>query len=153
MKNRELYNARRNLDRRLAPLKPEERFKVPPKGWSKAIRTALGMTGVQFAKRLGVSPQTADALERSEANGKIQLETLRRAAEALDCNLVYALVPKKSLEQSVNDRARKLALSNLARVSHTMKLEAQETDSSGLEERIEDYIRNYITERDLWNLP
>ena len=82
-----------------------------------------------------------------------ETDSLSRAAEALDCNLVYALVPKKSLEQSVNDRARKLALSNLARVSHTMKLEAQETDSSGLEERIEDYIRNYITERDLWNLP
>lgn len=152
MKNRELTNARRNLDQRLAPLKPEERFKAPPRGWSKAIRTALGMTGVQFAKRLGVSPQTADALERSEADGKIQLETLRRAAEALDCTLVYALVPKKNLQQAINDRARKLALRHLSQVAHTMKLEAQETNGNDLEQNIEDYIRDHVSERDIWNL-
>jgi predicted DNA-binding mobile mystery protein A len=153
VKNRELQNARRSLDKRLDRLKPVGSFKAPPKGWSKAIRMALGMTGSQFAKRLGVSQQSAVALERSEANGKIQIETLRRAAEALDCTLVYALVPKTSLEQNINDRARKRALEHLARVSHTMKLEAQETGESELEERIQDYIQNDLTEREVWKEP
>jgi predicted DNA-binding mobile mystery protein A len=113
MMNRELQNARRTLDKRLAKLKPVEQFKSPPRGWSKAIRTALGMTGAQFAKRLSVSPPTVVSLERSEANGKIQIETLRRAAEALDCTLVYAFVPKTSLEQNINGRARKRAMEHL----------------------------------------
>lgn len=153
MMNPELRNARRNLDRRLSQLKPEDRFKVPPKGWSKAIRTAIGMTGVQFAARLGVTPQTADALERSETNGTIQLATLRRAADALDCTLVYAFVPKTSLDEAVNDRARKLALNHLSKVAHSMKLEGQNTGGDDLEERIQDHIRNHLAERDLWRVP
>jgi predicted DNA-binding mobile mystery protein A len=109
------------------------------------------MTGVQLAKRLGVRPQTVEAIEKSEASGSIQLSTLRRAAEALDCTLVYALVPKTSLEGSVDQRARKLAIRDLARVAHTMKLEAQHTGDADMEARIDAYIRENIKERDLWN--
>lgn len=143
--------ARQRLDERLGPLKPAERFRTPPRGWVRAIRDALGMTGVQFAKRLGISPQSVEALEKSEANGAIKLDTLRRAAEALDCTLVYALVPNESLEGTVRARARKIALRDLGRVAHTMKLEAQETSDATLEARIEAYIRDTLKERDLWN--
>lgn len=143
--------ARQRLDDRLAPLKPAERFRAPPKGWVRAIRDALGMTGVQFAKRLRISPQSVEALEKSEASGTIKLDTLRRAAEALDCTLVYALVPNDSLEGAVRTRARQIALRDLARVAHTMKLEAQETGDATLEARIEAYIRDTLKERDLWN--
>ena len=96
-------------------MKPEDRFDPPPKGWVRAIREALGMTGVQFARRLRVTPQSAEALEKSEANGTIQLKTLRRAAEALDCRLVYALVPNSSLEDNVAARAREWFRERLAR--------------------------------------
>ena len=75
---------------------------------------------------------------------------LRRAAEALNCTLVYALVPNAPLEDTVNRRARKIAIRDLQRVAHTMKLEAQETDDAGMEARIEAYIRDVIKERDLW---
>ena len=145
--------ARTHLDDRLFPLKPEGRFARPPKGWIRAIRDAIGMSGVQLAARLGVRPQTVDALEKSEASGTIQLDTLQRAAEALDCTLVYALVPRTSLESMVQGRARELALRDLDRVGHTMKLEAQEVAVAGLETRIEDYIRNVLKDRDLWNEP
>jgi predicted DNA-binding mobile mystery protein A len=111
------------------------------------------MTGVQFAKRLGVRPQSVEALEKSEANGAIQLKTLRRVAEALDCTLVYALVPNASLEGAVNKRARRIALRELGRVAHTMKLEAQGTSDANLEGRIEAYIRDILKERDLWKEP
>ena len=153
MKSDARQRARQRLDERLIALKPEERFRVPPKGWVRAVRDALGMTGVQFAKRLGIRPPSVDALEKSEANGSIQLKTLRRAAEALDCTIVYALVPKKPLEQAVHDRARKIAVRDLGRVAHTMKLEAQETGDSNLEARIESYIRDVLKERELWNEP
>jgi predicted DNA-binding mobile mystery protein A len=142
--------ARQRLDERLLPIKPTERFRVPPKGWIRAIRNALGMTGVQFAKRLGVSPQSVEALEKSEATGTIKLDTLRRAAERLDCTLVYALVPNTSLEGAVHQRARQIALHDLARVAHTMKLEAQGTGDADLEARIEAYIREQLTDRMIW---
>jgi predicted DNA-binding mobile mystery protein A len=153
MKNDTRLRARQRLDERLLVLKPEDRFRTPPKGWIRAIRDALGMTGVQFAERLGIRPQSVDALEKSEANGAIQLKTLRRAAEALDCTIVYALVPKTSLEGVVRERARKIAKRDLDRVAHTMKLEAQETADANLEARIEAYMRDVLKERDLWNEP
>jgi len=118
----------------------------------RAIRDALGMTGVQLARRLEVRPQTVDTLEKSEASGTIQLGTLRRVAAALDCTLVYALVPNGSLEGAVTARARRIALRELERVAHTMKLEAQETDDGGKEERIADYIA-YLDDRRLWDEP
>lgn len=153
MKSDIRQRARQRLDERLLALRPKDRLQVPPKGWIKAIREALGMTGVQFSRRLKVSPQSVDALEKSEANGSIKIETLRRAAEALDCTLVYALVPNSSLEEAVRDRARRIALRDLGRVAHTMRLEAQGTGDADLEARIEAYIRDTLRERDLWQQP
>jgi predicted DNA-binding mobile mystery protein A len=151
MKIKSRRRARERLDERLGPLKPTERFRAPPKGWVRAIRDALGMSGVQFARRLGVQPPSVAALEVSEESGSIQLKTLRRAAEALDCTLVYALVPNDSLEGVVQARARRIALRDLGRVAHTMKLEAQETPDGATDERIEAYIRDNVKERDLWD--
>lgn len=152
MKTELRQRARHRLDQRLSVLKPEDRFTPPPKGWIRAIRDALGMTGVQLANRLRVRPQTVEALEKSEASGSIQLATLRRAAAALDCTLVYALVPNSSLEGAVTTRARRLALRDLERVAHTMKLEAQDTGDDRREERIEDHIRS-LQDRRLWDEP
>lgn len=151
MRNETASKARKRLDERLLILQPVDRFRAPGKGWVRAIRDALGMTGVQFARRLGITPQSVSALESSEASGQIKLSTLRRAAEALDCTLVYALVPNGSLEGAIRQRARSIALRDLGRVAHTMKLEAQETNSAGFEERVEAYIHDVLTERDLWD--
>jgi predicted DNA-binding mobile mystery protein A len=151
MKSDVRKRARERLNERLAALKPVDHFRPPPKGWVRALRDALGMTGVQFARRLGVRPSSVAALEASEENGTIQLNTLRRAAEALDCTLVYALVPNDSLEGAVRARARSIALRELGRAAHTMKLEAQETSGAKTDERLEAYIRDHLRERDLWD--
>ena len=143
---------RKRLDERLTPLREANLSARPAKGWVKAIREALGMSGKQLAQRLKIAPQNVDLLEKSESADTIQLKTLRRAAEALNCTLVYALVPNTSLEAMVNARAREIALHDLGRVAHTMKLEAQETDERDLEERIEDYIRDVLRARDLWKI-
>ena len=101
MKSDTRKRARHRLDERLRALQPIDRFKTPPKGWIRALRDALGMTGAQLGARIGIRPQTVESIEKSEAAGTIQLNTLRRAAEALDCTLVYALVPNTSLETVV----------------------------------------------------
>jgi len=141
--------ARTRLDERLEPLRPDG-LTPPPKGWIKAIREALGMTGQQFAARMGIKPPTVIDLEKSEALGTIQLKTLSRAADALGCKLVYALVPKTPLQDTVDARARKIALRALKRVAHSMKLEDQAVGDSDLERQIQNYIRQHIKDRDLW---
>lgn len=97
----------------------------PPRGWIRAIREALGMSVTDFAGRLGVSRQRVSQIEAAEVEGSATLVTLRRAAEALDCTLVYALVPNESLEQIVRRRARQVAARDVRRVQHTMLLEDQ----------------------------
>lgn len=151
MKNETRRKGRARLDERLDGLRPADRFKAPPKGWVRALRDALGMTGAQLGARMGIRPQTVETIEKSEAAGTIQLNTLRRAAEALDCTLVYALVPNTSLEAMVNARARKIAMRELQRIAHTMRLEAQGTGDADMEARIQAYIRDRLSERDLWN--
>lgn len=142
--------ARQHLDERLLALKPENRFAVPPKGWIRAIRDALGMSALQLGTRLGVTPQSVAGLEKSEAHGTVQLKTLRKAAEALDCTLVYALVPNSSLEDAVQTRAREIARKQLARIGHTMDLEAQGLPKAEPEAQIDAYVREHLRERDLW---
>lgn len=150
MRDEVAAKARARLDERLLVLQPAERFRAPATGWVRAIRDALGMTGAQFARRLGIAPQSASALEKSEAGGTIQLDTLRRAAEALGCTLVYALVPDTSLEGAVRQRARSIAIRDLERVAHTMTLEAQGTGDADMDERVEAYVRDILRNRDLW---
>lgn len=88
----------------------------------------LGMRGVDFARRLGVAPATAAALEKSEAIGTASLESLRKAAEVLDCDLVYALVPRGKLASKLEQRAGAKADEMLGQVNQTMRLEAQNVD-------------------------
>lgn len=149
MKPEVRQRARDRLDAKMAAIGPLDRFAVPPKGWIRAIRDAIGMTGPQLARRLGMTAQGLVSVERSEAQGKIQLSTLRRAAEAMDCVLVYALVPETSLTEMVEGRARALALTALSRVSHSMALEDQQVDRD-LEKRVQTYIDTALRDRDLW---
>lgn len=144
------HRARLRLDTKFEAIRPVERFAMPPKGWIRAIRDALGMSLRQVAERLGTTAPGVRKLEESEANGTISLKTLRRVAEALDCVVIYALVPKTSLTAMVDQRAREIALRALGRVSHSMALEDQQVDRD-LEARIERYIANAITDRNLWD--
>jgi len=111
---------------------------VPRSGWVHEIRTAIGMTGRQFARRLGVSSQTAAELEDAEAGDRITLARLRRAAEALDCRLVYAFVPRQgSLDAMVRRQAELTATRLVSEVEQTMALEDQRRDSEALRKEIQ----------------
>lgn len=125
--------ARKNLDRRFEELKPTGRWARPPRGWVRAIRDALGMTAAQMAARLGVSQPRILAIEKDEVRGAVTLETLSRAAQALDCTLVYALVPNQPLEKMLIRRAEEVAAARIASVDHTMRLENQGLSKSELE--------------------
>ena len=144
-----IVQARRSLDRRMSDLGPAERWEVPRSGWVRAIRDALGMTAQELGRRLGVTQPAVFALEKSELGGGVRLDTLRRAAEAMDCTLVYAFVPDRSLEATVRTRAESIADEELRRVGQTMALEDQAVRFTP--EARETLIRSIIDSRGLWS--
>jgi len=97
----------------------------PRSGWVRAIREAMGMSAAAFARRLGMTPVGVRKLESSEASDTITLASLRKLAQALDCELRYALVPRTSLLQQVKDRAERVARERLSPIAHSMALEDQ----------------------------
>ena len=98
----------------------------PSDGWVRSIRAALGMSVRQLAERIGISQQALSQLEGKEAHDSVTIKTLRKAAEAMDCKLVYALVPNEgSLEGLVKKQALLKAKSLVDPVDHSMQLEAQ----------------------------
>jgi predicted DNA-binding mobile mystery protein A len=124
------------LDRRFRRLKSFARMAHrPSKGWIRAIREALGMTTQQFARRLGVQQPRVIVIERSELEGKLTMESLERAAHALECDLVYALIPRRSLGRILDARATELADELLQSVDQTMKLEDQQVKSESLQKQ------------------
>src|SRR6266436_1520249 len=133
--------SRSQLDERFRELGPAKRYTPPVRGWIKALRGALGMSTAQLAKRLGIKQPSVVALEQSEAKGTIELATLRRVAKALDCTLVYALVPDKPLEAIVRDRARTFARRRLEPIEHSMLLEDQKVTAKDADARLDEIVR------------
>src|SRR3954447_21113055 len=112
--------ARTHLERRLAPLRRNVDLTRPSRGWVRAIRDSLGMTTRQLAERLGKAQSTVVDLEKGEVADTVTLASLRQAAEALQCSLVYALVPRRPLEEMVREQAAQIVDRQLAPVHHTM---------------------------------
>lgn len=144
--------ARQQLDNTLSDYAVLKQNSPPVKGWIRAIREALGMSGKQLASRLNVSQPRIPKLEQDELSGVVSLRTMRQAAEAMDCVFVYAIVPRSTLEETVRAQARKVAEARMQRVSHTMLLEAQNLSnkekSASLEAAIDELVREMPKE--LW---
>jgi predicted DNA-binding mobile mystery protein A len=141
--------SRRLLDGHFDEWQQLRGFPRPPHGWVRAIREALGMSGAALASRMGTTAGAVTRLEQSEARDRIRLDTLRRAADALECDLVYLLVPRRPLHTVVRDRARELAHWQVAAVEQTMSLEGQAT---GQTQEMEDQLTQQLLDRGgLWS--
>ena len=129
-----------------------KRISRPKEGWIRTLRKALGMSSPQLAERLEVSKSQASQIERMEIEDRITLKQLRRVADALDCDLVYALVPRQSVENMIRDRARLKAETLVRKTDVQMKLEAQQLSKEKLEEQIKFETERLVREmpRDLW---
>lgn len=115
---------------------------APREGWVRSIRKSMGMSMRSFAQRIRFKePASVKELERNERAGTISLETLRRAAEALDADLVYAIVPRKKLRETVAARARELARQRVTPVAKSMALEAQGLTDVDIDRQIEELAR------------
>lgn len=125
---------------------------LPPGGWVKTIREALGMSAAQLARRLGVSRAAVYKLEDRETGRNVTLQQLDKAAEALGCEVVYAVVPRQSLEQTIRDRARRKAEQQLRSANASMGLEAEGVEDSDFSTAVTaaSSYTEALTDRYLW---
>lgn len=137
----------------LRPAAAARGVRVPPGGWLRAVREALGITQAQLARRLNISRQSLQDFERAEAAGRITLESLERVARALDCRMVYAVIPEEgSLDDIRTRRAEVVADRMLKPTSHSMKLEAQGVSERERKRQLKLLIESLLREspRKLW---
>src|ERR1700722_9315201 len=118
------------LDGHFEEWQPLRGLARPPRGWGRAVREALSMSAAALATRLGTNAGAGTRLEQSEASDNIGLGPLRRAADALGCDLVYLLVPRRPLGEVVWERARELAQEQAAAVGQTQLVKDQQTGAS-----------------------
>lgn len=119
---------------------------MPRAGWVKTLRIALSMSAEQLANRLGLTRSRITQLENAEIHNAVTLRTLREAANAMECELVYAIVPKNktTLEGIIRKRAEQLAKERVTRTAHSMSLEAQSVNADILEKQKEDLTRSLM---------
>ena len=134
------------MDFTLAEFKQLANVSTPAQGWIRTIRQALGMSVRQLALRTGLSKTSVHSIESSEARGRVQLDSLEKLADGLNCKLVYVLVPRTSLAQTLADQATKKARTMVDQVSDSMELELQgiaETEKKRqIEELAEELLRS-----------
>lgn len=142
---------RNRLDFRLSSLRDMSgKFTVPHQGWLQAIRHALGMTLQDLAARLGITRSTLSRLEVSEQKGTIQLDTLRRVAAAMNCDLAYVLIPRVPLQTMVDQQRQQVAEDLNAKVRTHMALEGQEETDPSLAPWRTERGDALISDRQLW---
>jgi len=118
---------------------PTTQVAQPPTGWIKAIRTTLGMSLEQLGKKLSITKQSAQQIEKREKEGSITIRSLKEIGKAMDMQLVYGFVPNDgSLDALIERKATELATQIVARASNTMKLEGQENSEKRIEKAIKE---------------
>jgi len=136
----------KQLDRSLEPFQAARVVSRPQKGWIRAIREAMGVSAGELGRILGSSRQLPLQLEKAEADDRITLKSLRKAADALECDLVYALVPKAgTMRELIENRARRQARKHVLRVEHSMALEDQAVGR--IDEAVEEEARRRAERR------
>lgn len=123
-----------------------------PRGYIREIRESLEMTTYRLAEKMGISQPALVNIELSERNGTISLKSLEKAAAALGCKVVYALVPDVSLEQIVAEQSKSRAARILDAVTRTMALEQQAASKSANEMLLEELAQDVLRKgkRELW---
>jgi predicted DNA-binding mobile mystery protein A len=141
------------IDRKLEPLRSaaDSLRRSSAGGWIRALRQALGLSTAALGNRMKLAQQSVVQLEKNERAGAITIASLRRAAEALDAELVYAIIPRKPLRETIRDQALKVARERTAPVAHSMQLEAQGLTNVELGKQIEELARELERHpRELW---
>lgn len=118
----------KGLDERISALRAAQASAVRPvRGWLRAVRSVLGLSQQNVAKKIATTQQSYADLEAAEQRGAISLNSLQRAAEAMDCELVYFIVPREAVARTYGElaQAHDPAFKHLQATEHSMSLENQ----------------------------
>lgn len=143
----------KQLQEKLSVFLPLLRVQPPKRGWIRAIRGGLGMSGRQLANRLSVTKQRISEIEKQEIPGTVTLNTMKRVADALECVFVYSIIPKTSFQEIVRKQAEVKAKRQLNWASHTMELENQALSNEENREILSNMIDEILHEMpsNLWD--
>jgi predicted DNA-binding mobile mystery protein A len=149
-KSERAAQARRELDRKFAGASIDPLRARPRGGWIRAIRAGLGMSQDALAERLDISQTSVAKLERNELHETISIGKLAEVARAMDCQLVYALIPNTTLDDTVRRQAEQVAANTLGYVTATMDLEDQSVETDRHTEQLAAHARTVIDGNRQW---
>jgi predicted DNA-binding mobile mystery protein A len=134
-------------------LKGLSKLSRPEIGWVKTIRETLGMNTRQLGKRCNVSSERIIRIESDEIEGRTTLATLEKIAQAMNCRLVYAIVPNDGMIEFIEKTAEDKAKTQLQQTSHHMALEDQKISIELMKQQIhflkEELLKNNI--KHIWD--
>ncbi|MFP5459566.1 MAG: helix-turn-helix domain-containing protein [Bacteriovoracia bacterium] len=137
------------IDQRIEAIRSIKDIADVPGGWIKYMRQALGLTMQVLAQRVGLPASNIAQAEKREIEGRITLDLLERFANAMDCEVVYSIVPKKDIRTFIHEKAQEKARFVLTSADHHMALEGRKVIAP-LDERIERLAKKFIAARDIW---
>lgn len=128
-------------------------LRTPPEGWLRTVRNALGMSGSQLAKKLGVTRARIPQIEQAELSGAATLKSMQAAAEAMGCRFVYAVLPVGTIQDVIAAQAQKKAQALVRRASTHMALEDQALSKDKMAAEVERIAANLVREMpsDFWS--
>ena len=128
-------------------------IQTPTEGWMVTVRKALGMSGAQLARRLGVTRAAVSQTEKHEAHGGVTLRQMQKIAGALGCRFVYAIVPEGDIEDVVRTQAGRKASELVRRASGQMALEEQSLPKEKIRQEVTHLRDGFLRDlpADLWD--
>ena len=139
----------KQISRKVEQVRPCARTMEIKGGWIRCLRQALGMKLKDLAQITGLSAHSITELEQREVQGKVTVNKLKQMAEAMNCKLVYAFLPKQPLEEYVNQRAHQRALEILKTAEIHMTLEEQQVDVD-FQERLDRLREKILSQGEIW---
>ncbi len=127
--------------------------RIPREGWLRTVRKALGMSGAQLGKKIGVGRARIAQAEHAELSGGVTLKSMQAAAEAMGCRFVYAIVPPQRVEDIIMAQARKKAMVLVGIASTHMALESQALPDDKIAKEVERLAREIAQKMppDFWS--
>lgn len=127
-------------------------LQTPPEGWLRTVRNALGMSGAELAKRMGVTRARVAQAEHAELTAGVTLKSMQATAEAMGCRFVYAIVPPGRIEDVVMAQARKKAMAIVGTASTHMALESQTLPNDKIAQQVDRLTQELAREMppDFW---
>ncbi|MFG1515870.1 mobile mystery protein A [Halobacteriovorax sp. ZH2_bin.1] len=151
-RNYDLDVAIKNFDSNYSKLrKSASSISRPRGGWIHKIRKMLGMTQEQVAERMNIKAPALNRIERAEVQGSPTLDTMKRVAEAMNCDFVYAVIPREKISKIKRKQATKYARAIVGDANLHMEIEDQAVDERALEKNVSEMAEAVYFNSRIWD--